>query len=84
MRRLKSMPLDFPDVASLKRAAEHWKFRDIQVGESEQDYRNALADHVEKRDRIEAHEIRTSVGWDKWDSKQKSECLRRAGIIINF
>jgi hypothetical protein len=44
------MPMDFPDMKSLLRAAECWKFRQPNDGESEDSYRQALANHVEPND----------------------------------
>lgn len=76
------MPMDFPDVKSLQRAAKIHDFRDIAENESEDDYRNALADHVSKRDFIESEEIRNKVGWNKWNDEQKKNMLRRQGLNI--
>lgn len=59
------MPRDFPDFDSLKRAAECHRFRHPNEGESEAEYRIALADHVLPLDSVEASEIRTGRGWDK-------------------
>ena len=74
------MPMDFPDLKSLKYAARIWKFRTINDGESEDDYRNALADFVEDKDFIESQEIRHKVGWDKWSEEQEKDGLRRRGF----
>jgi len=74
------MPMDFPDLKSLQFAAKVHKFREIGEGESEDDYRNALADHVAPRDFIESQEIRNKVGWDQWSNEQKKDMLRRAGM----
>ncbi len=71
------MPMDFPDMQSLKWAAEAWKFRTPNDGESEEDYRTALADHVLPTDRIESAEIRNKVGWDKFTTEQNLDMLRR-------
>ena len=59
------MPMDFPDMQSLKMAAEIHKFRQPAEGETEVQYRRALADHVRPIDFIESEEIRNGVGWDK-------------------
>lgn len=72
------MPMDFPDLKSLKRAAEIHEFRDIFENESEIHYRNALADHVAPRDFIESQEIRNGTGWDQWSDDQNKDTLRRA------
>lgn len=58
------MPMSFPDMNSLRRAAMTWRFREDNEGESEADYREALADHVLSKDYIESFEIRTGKGWD--------------------
>jgi hypothetical protein len=72
------MPMSFPDMRSLKSAAEVHKFRQPNEGESEAEYRSALADHVAPRDFIESQEIRTSKGWNQWDQKDNEDMLRRA------
>lgn len=72
------MPMSFPDMESLLQAAENWKFRGLREGESEQQYRTALADFVAPEDFIESQEIRTGKGWDEWDMSEKREMVRRA------
>lgn len=72
------MPMDFPDMASLKSAAEVHKFRMPHEGEAEDDYRTALADHVESIDFVESCEIRNKVGWDKFSERQNLEMLLKA------
>lgn len=64
------MPMDFPDMQSLLRAAECWKFRKPNAGETEGEYRNALANRVEPDDFIESQEIRNKVGWNKFSDSQ--------------
>ena len=76
------MPMDFPDLKSLERAAKMWKFREIKEGEAEDDFRNALADFVSDKDFIESQEIRNKVGWDKWSEKQEKDMLIRSGFNI--
>lgn len=76
------MPMDFPDLNSLKRCAECHGFRQPDNGESEDQYRAALADHVEPRDFIESLEIRNKVGWSKWTEDQNQDMLRRKGFQI--
>jgi len=71
------MPMDFPDMKSLIMAAEVHKFRKPKKGESEDAYRNALADHVRPRDLIESQEIRHKVGWDLWGDKEEKDLLQR-------
>ena len=76
------MPMDFPDMKSLERAAEVHGFRVVNDGESEADYREALADYVKPRDFIESQEIRNKVGWDQWTKSQKKDMLARSGVKI--
>jgi len=71
------MPMDFPDMKSLEMAAEVHKFRQLNEGETEEQYREALADHVNKIDFIEGEEIRNKVGWDRFTDKQNKAMLRR-------
>jgi hypothetical protein len=61
------MPMDFPDFESLKQRAQVRDFRQPFIDESEEDFRQALRDHVAKVDVIEAMEISTKNGWDRWD-----------------
>lgn len=70
------MPMDFPDLNSLIAAAEIHKFRSPRDGESENDYRRALATHVRPIDLIESHEIRTGRGHDQWTSADKADLFR--------
>lgn len=72
------MPMDFPDMNSLKQAAEVHGFRQPNEGESEQEYRAALADHVEPRDFVESCEIRSSRGWDKFTETDTLSMLSRS------
>ena len=69
------MPMDFPDMRSLINAAKVHKFRKSNDGETEIQYRQALADHVKLRDFVESEEIRNGSGWDKWNDEQKLACL---------
>jgi len=69
------MPMNFPDMKSLREAAKVHKFRPPNDGESEIEYRLALSRHVRSRDRIESFEIEFGVGWDKWTDKQKQLSL---------
>lgn len=71
------MPMDFPDMNSLKNAAEVWTFREPLEGESEDAYRTALADHVQPKDLIESMEIRAKVGWDKFSPEQNLDMIQR-------
>jgi hypothetical protein len=74
------MPMDFPDLESLKQAAEVHGFRKVRENEPEEAYRNALANHVSSRDFIESEEIRNKVGWDKFSKKQDRAMLGRKGL----
>ena len=76
------MPMSFPNMESLERAAVMHKFRPAESGETESQYRGALADHVKPIDFIESQEIRTGKGWDKWDESQNKDMLRRSGWPI--
>jgi len=69
------MPMNFPDLSSLKQAADVHGFRDIKDGEPTINYRNALADHVKPIDRIESFEIRFGIGWDQWTDEQQRQSL---------
>lgn len=72
------MPMDFPDMDSLRRAAALWKFREPHEQETEQQYRTALADFIAPNDFIESEEIRNGCGWDKWNEGQNRAMLGRA------
>lgn len=69
------MPMDFPDMKSLKMAAQVHGFRQPRKGEKENWYRAELANHVAKKDFIESEEIRNKVGWDKWNKEQNEMCV---------
>jgi hypothetical protein len=81
------MSMSFPDMESRLMAAEVWKFRQPEPVESEAAYCAALADHVEARDFLEAHEIRTgrcaingsSLAWPRrvWITRISTSCSRR-------
>jgi len=75
------MPMSFPDLKSLEMAAEVWKFRQKTDAESEEEYRTALADHVQPKDLVESMEIRTSVGWDRMSDGQNRDMLKRSGMM---
>lgn len=72
------MPMDFPDMESLKQAAECWRFRPPSEGETEEHYREALADRVQPEDFIESLEIRNKVGWNKFTKDQNVDMVRRS------
>ena len=72
------MPMDFPDFDSLKRAAQVHKFREPRDGESERDFRRALATHVRDIDLVESMEIETGKGWDKFSDADNTAMLAEA------
>jgi hypothetical protein len=82
------MPMNFPDSdeyplgGHLINAGQVHKFRPPNAGESQDDYRTALADHVASIDFIESEEIRNKVGWDKWSEEQNLNMLRRKGVKL--
>ena len=69
------MPMNFPDLRSLKYAAKVHKFRNPNDKENIDDYRAALANHVKPTDRIESFEILFAVGWDRWTTEQKMQSM---------
>ena len=76
------MPMNFPDLESLQRAAEVWKFRQPKEDETEEQFRATLADYVQPRDYIESFEIRNKVGWDKFSEEQNKDMIRRKGLRV--
>lgn len=75
------MPMSFPDMKALERAADVHGFRKPNEGEAEAAYRTALADHVRPIDFIESQEILTSKGWDQWNEDENKDMLRRSGAL---
>jgi len=71
------MPMNFFNMDSLKHCAGVHKFRQPNKDETEDDYREALANHVEPIDFIESCEIRYKAGWDKWTEEQSFDMLQR-------
>jgi len=76
------MPMDFPDTKSLQDAAKIWKFRQPHVDETEEEFREALHQHVLPKDSIEAFEIKFKVGWDKWTEPQRRTCIMGQGMNL--
>ena len=76
------MPVDFDTPEKVIGHAKMTGFRPPKEGESEANYREAYANHRQSEDSIEAHEIRTGKGWDKWNDKEKKDALRRQGFPI--
>lgn len=71
------MPMDFPDMNSLKRCADVWNFRQPSEGETEDSFRSALADFVQPKDMVESCEIRNKMGWDRFNDEQKRDMVLR-------
>ncbi|WYW02383.1 hypothetical protein Lauda_00032 [Pseudomonas phage vB_PpuM-Lauda] len=63
------MPMSFPDMQSLINRAEQRGFRRPLKAETEEEFRNALADHMLHIDRVESAEIRSGKGWDQQDPR---------------
>ena len=63
------MPMDFPDLASLRRSFDHPKALPYHEDEPEAAYRERCAVWSEQRwgDYVQAREIRSGKGWDKDD-----------------
>jgi len=82
------MPMDFPDFESLKRHAEILRFREPTPGETEQDFRRALAEYVLPKDKIEAEEILNGRSWDQWTPEENDrfvlKTILRAGINLEI
>lgn len=82
------MPMNFPDSdeyplgGHLISAGQVHKFRPPNPAESQDQYREALADHVASIDLVESEEIRNKVGWDQWDDDQNLAVLRRRGLNL--
>jgi hypothetical protein len=76
------MPMDFPDMDSLKRCAECHEFRPPNKDETEEHYRLELANHVQSRDFVESLEIRNKVGWDRFSPDQITNALHRRGLEV--
>lgn len=59
------MPMNFPTYESLRNRAASRHFRQPHTNETENDYREALADYMRFIDPVESSEIRSGLGWDK-------------------
>lgn len=71
------MPMSFPDIESLKSRAVQRRFRQPNEDELESQFRKEFADFMESVDLVESMEIRTSIGWDEFNEKQKTNMLER-------
>ena len=74
------MPMSFPDMESLVSYAAQRGVRPPHTGETEVEYREALATRVQASDAIEAGEIRRGKGWDKWDADMKTALV--SGMLL--
>ena len=74
------MPMDFPDLKSIINAGSIHGFRSINKMETEDEYRESLANFVSDIDLIESLEIRNKVGWDKFSKSQNVDMLIRSGL----
>lgn len=72
--------MSFPDLNALIYAAKVHKFRELNTDETEDEYRVALADHVQPIDLLESMEIRTGKGWDEFTDLENIEVLLRGGL----
>ena len=72
------MPMDFPDLAALRRSFDHPKALPYQEGESEAAYRERCAVWSIERwgDHVQAQEIRIGKGWDRWTLAEAAQLLR--------
>lgn len=73
------MPMSFPDMDSLKNRAKQRGFREPHENETEESFRNALADFMLNVDRVESAEIRTGKGWDE-QQHDPAAMLRAMGL----
>mgnify|MGYP001586779996 CR=1 FL=1 len=73
------MPMDFPDLAALRRSFDLPAALPYKEGETEAEYRERCAVWSEQKwnDHIQAHEIRTGKGWDQWNQTQQTELLKK-------
>lgn len=72
------MPMDFPDLAKLRRSFDYPEMLPYQDGETEDTYRERCAAWSEQQgDHVQAQEVRTKKGWDKWNDFDKLDGLRR-------
>ena len=71
------MPMDFDSLGKLLDRASLFGFREISEDETVAEYRAFLAEKAESLDPIEAHEIRTGFGWDKWSDEEFLDLVRR-------
>ena len=73
------MPMDFPDLKTLRNHYDRPDAVPYKDGESEDVYRERCAVYMETvwKDPVEANEIRTKKGWDQWDDKEAEVAIQR-------
>ena len=73
------MPMNFPDLKALRDAFDHPKMLPYREGESEPEYRERCAVWSVERwgDHVQAQEIRSGKGWDRWSDDEAAQLLRR-------
>ena len=70
------MPMDFPDLAKLRRSFDHPSMLPYEDGETEDTYRERCAVWSEQEgDHVQAQEVRTKKNWDKWNDAEKFDGL---------
>ena len=60
---------------SLSDIATKYHFRAPLPGESDETYRQLLAQRIEGFDRIEAQEVRINRPWDQWSSSDRNRWI---------
>ncbi len=71
------MPINVPSHETVLREARKHRYREPRPGESEEDYRTSLAEHVFNIDKVAGHEIRTGRGWDEWTASDRADFIAR-------
>lgn len=67
------MPVTFTDERIVQDG--EWMFRSKQEDETIEEYRTKFADSQEKKDPVQAHEIRTGKPWNEWSDPQFRELV---------
>lgn len=73
------MPMDFPDLKSLRNSYDDPKRVPYKAGESEDAYRERCAVYMETvwNDPVEAQEVRSGKGWDRWSDKDADQAIAK-------
>lgn len=73
------MPMDFPDLKSLRSSFDSKDRLPYKEGEPEAKYRERCAVYMETvwKDTVEAQEIRSGKGWDRWGDKDVDEAVKK-------